>query len=157
MISGELRHEGRARACILYIDPPPASCSCAWGKPGCQAWTYGPHRLRVLPALAEPPQLCIPFPWERELPGLSHLPQFTLCSPSPQGSEFVPQCGSWAEDGARGQPLCVLQRRGLCPGLTGEGRVLLGSCSLSQMPMPCRLPPSLPSQGKAGGAASSSP
>lgn len=48
-----------------------------------------PQHPRVLLALAEPLQLCKPFPWELELPGLSHLPRFTLCPPSPQGSEFV--------------------------------------------------------------------
>lgn len=66
-----------------------------------------PQHPRVLLALAEPPQLCNPFPWELELPGLAHLPRFILCPPSPQGSEFVPSCGSWAEAGARGQPLSV--------------------------------------------------
>lgn len=84
-----------------------------------------PQHPRVLLALAEPPQLCNPFPWELELPGLAHLPLFILCPPSPQGSEFVPSCGSWAEAGARGQPLSVPPRR----GLPGEAGILVGIMS----------------------------
>lgn len=104
-----------------------------------------PQHPRVLLALAEPPQLCKPFPWELELPGLAHLPRFILCPPSPQGSEFVPSCGSWAEAGARGQPLSDPREEGC---LEKQG-FLLGLCPLSQMPMPTSPPiPCLPLQGE---------
>lgn len=54
------------------------------------------------------------FPWERELPCLSHLPWFTLCPLSPQGSEFVnhvaPGHGGWSQ---RSAPLCPPEKRGV--------------------------------------------
>lgn len=144
MISGELRHEGRARACILYIDPPPTSCSHAQGKPGHPAWTLGPQGLRgrpgcppntprVLPALSEPLS-CANLSLESvSCLACSYLPQFTLCSPSPQGSEFVPYMApGWRMEPRVTPSLCPPEKR----VVSGEGRILLGSCSLSQVPMP---------------------
>lgn len=81
MILGKLHQEGWACAYILYVDLPPLSYSQARGKTGLQALTLSPHGLKghprpptalflVLLALAEPPQLCKPFLWEVELPGV---------------------------------------------------------------------------------------
>lgn len=54
VISGKLRHEGRAWACVLYIDLLPVSYSRAQGKPGLQTWTLGPHGQAQRPAGLSP-------------------------------------------------------------------------------------------------------
>lgn len=152
MISGELRREGRARACILYIDLPPLAYSHARGQPGCQAWTHGPHGLRGRPCCPPNTPECSwlwpsPFSCANLSLGSSSCLACPTCLGLPSALQ-VPRavslfsCGSWAEAGARGQPLSVPPRR----GLPGEGRVLLGLCPLSQMPTPTS--PRLPLQGE---------
>lgn len=154
MISGELRRKGRARACILYIDLPPSSCSRARGQPGCQAWTHGPHRLRGRPCCPpNTPECSWLWPSPLSCANLSLGSSSCLACPtclglpsalsSPQGSEFVPPCGSWAEAGAR--PLWPPEKR-VVRRAAWRRQGLVGLMCPSQMATPTS--PRLPLQGE---------